>query len=356
MKIVTILGARPQFVKAAVLSRKIANYPNLNEVIVHTGQHFDEQMSDIFFQEMEIPQPRYKLNINSLGHGAMTGRMMEEIEKIIIVEKPDCLLVYGDTNSTLAGALAGIKLGVKVAHVEAGLRSFNMKMPEEVNRILTDRVSNILFCPTDQAVNNLKAEGFPFQNMNLVRTGDIMLDAAFHYQKKAPELAKIFKKTPEQEFALVTIHRQENTDDPEKLKSLFHALDVINSKLKVILPLHPRTQKMLRSYGIITSLEIINPVGYFDMIQLLSNCRIVLTDSGGLQKEAFFFKKPCVTLREETEWVELIQNQVNVLCRITKEDILNKFELMISKKCDFSINLYGTGNSADRMVSELIKG
>ena len=353
MKILTILGARPQFVKAAVLSRQLKTIPSIQEIIVHTGQHFDEKMSDVFFEEMEIPKPQHFLNINSLSHGAMTGRMMEKIEEILLLEKPDLTLVYGDTNSTLAGALAASKLGIKVAHVEAGLRSFNMAMPEEINRILTDRISNLLFCPSEQSILNLQKEGFPFKGSKIVKTGDIMLDAAMYYQAQSSKKAKIFQSPPKEDFALATIHRQESTDDGEKLRSIFKALDLLNKDLKVILPLHPRTQKKLDEFSIKTDIEIISPVGYFDMIQLLSHCKLVVTDSGGLQKEAFFFKKPCVTLREETEWVELIVHGVNVLAGSGTEKIISATNKVLNQKMNFDINLYGDGNTGKQIVKEL---
>ncbi len=356
MKILTILGARPQFVKAAVLSRLLKTHPEVEEIIVHTGQHFDENMSDVFFEEMEIPSPKYNLQVNSLSHGAMTGRMIEKIEEVIKQENPQLVLVYGDTNSTLAGALAARKLGIKVAHVEAGLRSFNMAMPEEVNRILTDRISTILFCPTQQAVNNLQKEGFPYQDMTVIRTGDIMLDAATYYKKQAEQKAKLFKIPPTGKFALVTVHRQENTDDQIKLKALIDALNEINKEMRVFLPLHPRTQKKLKEFNIRNEFEIIDPVGYFDMLQLLSHCEIVLTDSGGLQKEAFFFRKPCLTLREETEWVELVENGVNLLSKITVYDILNNYKKISQAKPNFNVNLYGDGHSALQMIRAILKG
>jgi UDP-GlcNAc3NAcA epimerase len=355
MKIITILGARPQFVKSAVLSRKFAEDSSVSEILVHTGQHFDENMSEVFFQEMDIPKPKYNLGINSLSHGAMTGRMMDKIEEILIHERPDSVLVYGDTNSTIAGALAASKLGIKVAHVESGLRSFNMSMPEEINRILTDRISNLLFCPTKQALLNLEREGFPFKKMKMFLTGDIMLDAALYYAQQSEYKAKLFKTLPNKKFALATIHRQENTDDRVKLKEIIKALEIIDKDTQIILPLHPRTQKKIEEFGISHNLKVIQPLGYFDMLQLLKGCEIVFTDSGGLQKESFFFKKPCVTLRDETEWIELVENKVNILSKISVEDIIEKWKkIKLVKNEFFNINLYGSGNSAELIFHELL--
>lgn len=351
MKVLTILGARPQFVKAAALSREFANHKEIQEVIVHTGQHFDQKMSDIFFEEMEIPKPDYFLDINGVSHGAMTGRMLEAIEQVILKEKPDWVLVYGDTNSTLAGALAAAKLHIPVAHVEAGLRSFNMKMPEEINRILTDKVSTLLFCPTDTAVKNLTNEG----TVNgVVKTGDVMADALFFYKKLAPKMAKQFKQTPAGNFALATIHRAENTDDPERLKSIFNALEEINKKTPVYLPLHPRTKGKLSELGIIPTINILEPLGYYDMLQLLANCSLVLTDSGGLQKEAYLCKKPCITFRDETEWVELVGSGVNKLVGTTSSAIINGSLSYLENSVTFPENLYGTGNTALEITKKIL--
>ena len=359
MKIITIIGARPQFVKAAVVSRAIQEYNNTNkgpeivEQIIHTGQHFDENMSSIFFNQMGIPEPHYNLDINSLTHGAMTGKMLEKIEKILLEQKPDWVLVYGDTNSTLAGALAAKKMDIKVAHVEAGLRSFNMRMPEEVNRILTDRISNILFCPTQTAIDNLKQEGYNTLNIKKVLCGDVMFDAALYYKNRSKRPKDIKE---ESSFVLSTIHRQENTDNKDELASIFEALKEVSMYQKVILPLHPRTIKKLESFGIIPNgnIQILEPVGYFEMIWLLSNCSCVITDSGGLQKEAFFFKKPCITVREETEWVELIHNKVNFLTGPERDKIIDAFNHIQEASIDFSMNLYGQGDTGQLIVKELI--
>lgn len=354
MKILTVIGARPQFIKAAPLSRKIAETKGITEIILHTGQHFDENMSDIFFREMRIPAPSYKLDINSLGHGAMTGRMLEEIEKIIIKEKPDCILVYGDTNSTLAGALAAKKLHVKVAHIEAGLRSFNMKMPEEVNRILTDRISDFLFCPTESAIKNLKNEGFDYFNCKVIKTGDIMYDALKFFSEYAPSPDEICHTTESKHYALCTIHRAENTDIPERLKAIIEALNEISKQIQVVLPLHPRTKKILESLGIQAHFKIIEPVGYLTMLGLLDNCQFVLTDSGGLQKEAYLKKKYCITMRDETEWVELVENKVNFIAGADKDKIISCFNLIYHKPFNAKEGLYGNGNAAEEIVSNLI--
>lgn len=338
MKIITIVGARPQFVKAAVVSRAFATDKSIEEIIIHTGQHFDANMSDIFFDEMKIPKPKYNLGISGLTHGAMTGEMLKGVEEILLKEKPDWVLVYGDTNSTLAGALAASKLHIKVAHVEAGLRSFNMLMPEEINRILTDRISTFLFCPTETAVQNLKKEGFDHFENKIINTGDVMLDAVNFYSEYAPECPY------KEKFLLATIHRAENTDSLPRLKNIFAAFNEIAKEMKVVLPLHPRTKKILEQNQIETkSIAIIDPVGYFEMLSLLKGCTVVATDSGGLQKEAYFFNKPCITLRDETEWVELIENGHNVLVGADIDKIVVEAKIAMNKKNQAHDNLYGTG-------------
>jgi UDP-GlcNAc3NAcA epimerase len=355
MKIITVIGARPQFIKAAALSREFAKHEHIEEIIVHTGQHFDANMSEVFFEEMEIPKPSYNLEINSLSHGAMTGRMMEGIEEILLKEKPDLLLVYGDTNSTIAGALAAKKLHIKVAHVEAGLRSFNMEMPEEINRILTDRISDYLFCPTDSAVNNLKKEGYDSLDATIVRTGDVMQDAALFYAQKSEEKSTIISQLGLQKFALATLHRAENTDSKERLFQLVEGLNEIHETIcPVVLPLHPRTKAKLVAHGLELKVKLIDPLGYFDMIELLKNCALVMTDSGGLQKEAFFFRKNCVTMRDQTEWVELIENGVNVLIGADKKKLVESTRTMLNKSSNFDVNLYGNGNASVHIVTELL--
>lgn len=350
-KIVTIVGARPQFVKAATVSRAIRE-TNIEEVLVHTGQHFDHGMSEIFFEEMEIPQPKYNLGINSLTHGAMTGRMLEGIEKVLFDEQPDWVMVYGDTNSTLAGALAASKLHIPVAHVEAGLRSFNMDMPEEINRILTDRISNLLFCPTDTAVKNLMNEGFSQFGSRVEQVGDVMYDAARYYAQKSADRSQIIQRLGlnNRNFVLVTLHRQENTDDVVRLNSIFSALNQIHSDVEVVLPMHPRTLKIIEQAGIKLQFTPIDPVGYFDMIELLKHCSLVMTDSGGLQKEAYFFHKNCVTLRDQTEWVELVEGGFNQLAGADKATIINAFNIMLTQQNSFNTLLYGDGEAAKKIV------
>lgn len=384
MKIVTVVGARPQFIKVAAVSRAIAKHNDLlsdgqsplTEIIVHTGQHFDANMSDIFFEEMEIPRPDYHLEINSMGHGAMTGRMLEKIEEILLEEKPDYVMVYGDTNSTLAGALAAKKLHIKVIHVEAGLRSFNMRMPEEINRILTDRISDILCCPTDTAVNNLTNEGFKLSchpqitenDPRIINTGDVMQDAALFYSRFSAAKSTIVNtlELKDKKFVLCTIHRAENTDDESRLRNIFDALLEISSELPVVLPLHPRTQKIAITLGLLpgssgqehknknSKLIIIPPVGYFDMIELLKYAKIVMTDSGGLQKEAYFFKKPCITLRDETEWVELVSAGVNMLTGADKNAITDGYHKLITSDLIFPDEIYGGGKAAEALVASIV--
>lgn len=352
MKILTIIGARPQFIKAAAVSREIAKHDDIEEIIVHTGQHFDSNMSEIFFDQMKIPKPEYNLEINSLSHGAMTGRMMEEIEKVLLDVQPDWVLVYGDTNSTIAGSLAAKKQHIKVAHVEAGLRSFNMDMPEEINRILTDRISDILFCPTQTAIDNLKKEGYDNIDTKIVNCGDVMLDAALFYAKMSNELNIDLP----QKFILSTIHRAENTDDPERLENIFSALSDISKEIPIVLPLHPRTRKILAKSKIdVTKLHIIEPVGYLEMVYLLKNCEMVMTDSGGLQKEAYFFQKMCLTMRDETEWVELVQNGFNKLVGADKNLILSGYQDFKNLTVDFSKKLYGNGDASSKILTELKK-
>ena len=357
MKIVTVVGARPQFVKAAALSREFAKHDNIEEVILHTGQHFDINMSDVFFEEMQIPHPKYNLNINCLSHGAMTGRMLEEIEKILILEKPDYLLVYGDTNSTLAGALAAKKMHIKVVHIEAGLRSFNMAMPEEVNRILTDRISDILFCPTLTAINNLKIEGFSNFNSSIFNVGDVMQDAALFYEKQADQNSNILKEThiKKNSYYLCTLHRAENTNNMERLASIIRGLNNLPSKYHIILPIHPRTKQLLNKFKPNKNINIIAPVGYFDMIQLIKNSRLVITDSGGLQKEAYFFNKFCITTRDQTEWVELVTNGYNKIVGADSKKIIEGVKYFESRTFQKGIELYGGGFATQAIVSKMIK-
>lgn len=352
MKILTILGARPQFIKAGSVSREIAKHKEIEEIIVHTGQHYDANMSDIFFDEMKIPKPNYFLGIGGKSHGAMTGQMIEKIEEVGLKEKPDWIMVYGDTNSTLAGAIVASKLHIKLAHIEAGLRSFNMKMPEEVNRILTDRVSNILFCPTDTAIENLKNEGYEHLDCKIIKSGDVMQDGAIFYKSLAVKPSIEIK----QDFILCTIHRAENTDDEIRLKSIFKSLNEIAKEKQVILPLHPRTKKILENLKLdISNLTIIDPVGYLEMVWLIDNCDFVMTDSGGLQKEAYFFEKQCITLRDETEWVELVECGANSLVGADKEKILEAYQS--NSKFSFNdskLDLYGGGKASENILKELL--
>ena len=350
-KILTIVGARPQFVKAAALSRALKKF-GIEEILVHTGQHFDEKMSEIFFRQMAIPQPKYNLGINSLSHGAMTGRMLEEIEKVIIEEKPSVLVVFGDTNSTLAGALAASKLHIPVAHIEAGLRSFNMKMPEEVNRILADRISEYLFCPNENAITNLKKEGFENFGCQIFNCGDVMYDVALYYSHFSAQHSTIISelKLDPGKFLLTTLHRQENTDDPAILESLIFTLNELSGKYKIVLPIHPRTRKIIESRGLKLNFNPIDPVGYFDMIELLKHCAFVISDSGGLQKEAFFFEKHCLVIRNETEWTELVELGYNFLTGTESAKILETVEKLADYKMQYDKKPYGEGNAAEKIA------
>ncbi len=381
MKVVTIVGTRPQFIKAAAVSRAIAisnasgGRPEIREIIVHTGQHFDEGMSEVFFREMQIPSPHYNLAVNSLGHGAMTGRMLEKIEQVLMEQGPEWVLVYGDTNSTLAGALAAKKLHLRVVHVEAGLRSFNLRMPEEVNRVLTDRISDLLCCPTEAAVKNLFDEGIkppgdPRRRAGdplVVKTGDVMQDAVGYFGEFAAIRPALLGElglvgVP---YALCTIHRAENTDSPERLTSIFTAIGRISECCPVVLPLHPRTEKMARGLKLLMEhglrpdaapargLRLIRPVGYLEMIALVKQARVVLTDSGGLQKEAYFLGKPCVTLRDETEWVELVAIGANRLAGADCDEIVASFEAMKDRRIAAESELYGGGRASAAIVNLL---
>lgn len=353
-RILTVLGARPQFVKAAAVSRAFLAAGGFHETIVHTGQHFDYRMSGLFFDELEIPDAAYHLGIDSLSHGAMTGRMLEAVEAVIEEEEPDYVLVYGDTNSTLAGALAGKKLHKKIVHVEAGLRSFDERMPEEINRILTDRISDLLFCPTEAAARNLDREGFANFPARVVISGDVMYDAYLFYKEKARNAAKAADLPAE--FILCTLHRAENTSDAKRLRTIFEALDALDREMKIIFPLHPGTRKAIEKAGIeCRSLEFAGPVGYLEMINLLENCRLVITDSGGLQKEAFFARKFCLTLRTTTEWTELVEGGYNRLAPLEKEAIIDACRSLLQKKADFNADFYGRGRAAEIIAAEIRK-
>lgn len=354
MKLVTVIGARPQFIKAAAVSRVLSTYPDVEEIILHTGQHYDADMSEIFFTEMGLPRPKYNINVNGLNHGAMTGQMMEKIEEVLLVEQPDWVLVFGDTNSTLAGALAAKKLHIKVAHVEAGLRSFNMAMPEEINRLLTDRISDILFCPTATAMENLEKEGygsFPIERINI---GDVMYDAAMMF---TPQAKRPAGDVPDN-FVLATMHRSQNTDSEKSLREIFAALEQVAAEQPLVMPLHPRTRRKLEElhYDLSNSaICFLPPVGYLEMLWLLSHCTMVMTDSGGLQKEAYFFKKMCITLRDETEWVELVKAGCNKVAGTTTSAILEAYRkvLSLSVMPSFEQQFYGHGNAAHTIASML---
>lgn len=352
MKIVTIVGARPQFIKAAVISREFKqNRTDINQIIIHTGQHYDKSMSDIFFNQLHIPQPNYNLNIGGGSHGENTGRMIEKIEEILLVEKPNFLLVYGDTDSTLAGALAASKLQIPIIHIEAGLRSYNRKMPEEINRVLTDHISYLLFCPSKKSYHNLINEGIDKNKIYIV--GDVMLDAFNFYIKYAQKPTWWDSiNLPLNEYVLCTIHRAENTNQIINLSNIFKGLG--NSKLPILLPMHPRTKKILSNFKIDIphNIFIVEPVGYLEMIWLQKNCKIIATDSGGIQKEAFFHKKPCITLREETEWVELVEMGFNKITGTDSNLICDS--LLNINFSNFDELIYGDGDTAIK-ISSLIK-
>lgn len=359
IKIISLVGARPQFVKMATINRQLEDYKNIKHVIVHTGQHYDNKMSAVFFNEMQIPEPAYNLDINNLSHGSMTGRMIEKIEKVLLSEKPSVLILYGDTNSTLAGSLAAKKLHIDIAHVEAGLRSFNMDMPEEINRIITDRISDFLYCPSKSAYDNLIIEGFDNFPCKKIISGDVMYDAAIFYSKLSNKKADVSKVVNQkEEFILCTIHREENIDIPQKLTSLIEAINEISKEKRVILPLHPRSFKMISKLNLKIKAVVTPPLSYFTMIELLKRCSLVMTDSGGLQKEAYFFNKHCITLREETEWTELVDLNVNMLVGSDKNRILETYYNVLKKNKFSSKKIYGDGNAAklicDHLISNLI--
>jgi len=359
VKIATVIGARPQFVKAAVVSRALQQFLGTTEIIIHTDQHYDPRMSEIFFRELEMKAPEHHLGVGSASHGAQTGRMLERIEQCLTAEKPDYVLVYGDTNSTLAGALAAAKLLVPVAHVEAGLRSFNRRMPEEINRVLTDHVADLLFAPTVQAVENLRAEGIPEDRICMV--GDVMYDSVLHFGVRAQEHSRLLAdlQLRSGEYVLVTLHRAENTDDSVRFRALWLALLQLSECLPVVVPLHPRSRHVLGKQQLLAdksaSLRVIDPVGYLDMLMLEKNARLIATDSGGVQKEAFFCRVPCVTLRDETEWVELVQLGWNRLAPpVSATAVLNALLDALNGKPGVEARPYGDGDSARRIAEILI--
>lgn len=356
MKIVTVVGARPQFIKAAAVSRIIRNdfSGKIEEILVHTGQHYDDNMSKVFFEELGIPEPRFNLEVSGGQHGVMTGRMLVGIEEILLQEKPDWLLIYGDTNSTLAGALAAAKLHIPIAHVEAGLRSFNMRMPEEINRILSDRVSELLFCPTQVAVQNLEAEGIT-KGVHCV--GDVMYDVALYYRDRARQQSRILNdlKLSAGQFLLATCHRAENTDDAFRLQQILHALSQLAAEIPVVLPLHPRTRKLINERGFsrfIEKITITEPLPFLDMVALEQAAKVILTDSGGVQKEALFYGVPCVTMRDETEWVETVETGWNRLVGADADKILAAAR-EVRQPAAQSMP-YGDGHASRRILDRLI--
>ncbi len=355
MKLLTVVGARPQFIKAAAIARvlRAPEFASISHSLVHTGQHFDENMNEIFFSEMQIPKPDFNLGISGSGHGAMTGQMLQKIEEVLMHVQPDTVLVYGDTNSTLAGALAAVKLHIPVAHVEAGLRSHNLRMPEEINRIVTDKVSKYLFCPTAAAREILKNEGVSEGQIEVV--GDVMLDSALFYSKFAKPSAQIAELL-DSEFYLCSIHRAENTDDVNNLKNVVELFTQLARQKAVIMPVHPRTQKYLKEYGLsLKGITTLPPVGYFDMLNLLQRCQMVLTDSGGLQKEAYFFEKPCVTLRTETEWTELVDAGANKVVGPDPEKAMAAIKWFQVNHMSFKHALYGDGTASEKILRRLQK-
>ena len=351
MKLLTIIGARPQFVKAAAFSFCLKQHDQIEEIIVHTGQHYDANMSEIFFDQLGIPKPDYRLESGGKTHGEMTGYQLTAIEKILLEEQPDWVIVYGDTNSTLAGALAAAKIHIPIAHIEAGLRSFNMHMPEEVNRILTDRLSTLLFCPTQTAVDHLNKEGYQAFNSKVEIVGDIMFDALKLFASTLDHT-----KPNELPFALCTLHRAENTDDVGRLTDLCESLNTIAEELQLILPLHPRTKKRIADEGIIlnANVTILEPLSYIDFINYMKHSELVISDSGGIQKEAYFLHKNCIVLRDETEWTELIESKNNVLTGTSKQKILQAFKNRKSLNQDFNAPIYGLGKTAELIIKTLL--
>jgi len=352
MKVLTIVGARPQFIKAAVLSRNIRNTPNITEEILHTGQHFDDNMSQVFFDELEIPKPKHQLNCGSGTHGKMTARMIEGIEEVLINTKPDKLIVYGDTNSTLAGSIAASKLNIDIAHIEAGIRSFNMEMPEEINRIVTDRLSSLLFCPTKIGEENLKKEGI---TKGVHYVGDIMYDSYLHYAKK-------FSSDFAIGACLLTCHRPINTDSKESLSKIVSIANRVAEEMTVLFPLHPRVRNYLNKFNLMHKLnskdiKLLEPISYTQMIQALKNCKLVMTDSGGLQKEALFAEKPCITLRDETEWVETVDQGANHLVGNNIEKVNQTLLTLRRSKYNIKINtnaIFGDGKSSSLIIKSIL--
>lgn len=353
MKVLTVVGARPQFIKAASISRVLREHDTSSETLVHTGQHYDANMSDVFFAELDIPTPDYHLGIGSGAHGAQTGQMLAAIEAVLFAERPDWVLVYGDTNSTLAGALAAVKLHIPVAHVEAGLRSFNRRMPEEINRVLTDHGSDLLFAPTEAAVSNLVREGI--ERHKICQVGDVMFDAALYYAERAAGSSVLERLSLKPKgYVLATVHRAENTDHPERLRAIFAGLSEVAGVLPVVLPLHPRTRRYLAELTIDASrLKLLDPVGYLDMVMLEKHARLIATDSGGVQKEAYFYRVPCITLRAETEWVELVEHGWNRLVPPVSAASISQAVLQNLNAQGAEVALYGGGRAAYQIVEAL---
>lgn len=354
-KIMVVVGARPQFVKAAVVSRALAVESSFEEIIVHTGQHFDDNMSKVFFEQMGIPHPRHHLAIGGGSHGQNTGRMIEAVEAIILDEQPAAVLVFGDTDSTLAGAIATSKLNVPLAHVEAGLRSFNRRMPEEINRILTDHASDLLFAPSQTAVANLQNEGVAASKVKLV--GDVMFDAVRTFTSVAARESSLVQdlSLEPKKYALVTLHRKENTDDRERLAGILEGL--AQSPLQIVLPLHPRTRNRIAEHklSLPQNLRLIDPIGYLDMMALEASSAVIATDSGGVQKEAYFHGVPCITLRDETEWVELVEVGANVLVGADAAAIAAAFAKVGTSGPIAKQDLYGDGSSSRQIVDGLLE-
>lgn len=350
------MGARPQFIKAAAVRRAMASQARIRDVLIHTGQHFDDNMSEIFFRDLEIPKPEHHLGIGGGTHGQNTGRMVEKIETVLLAEKPDWVLVYGDTDSTLAGALAAVKLGIPLAHVEAGLRSFNRRMPEEINRVLTDHAADLLFAPTETAVQNLAAEGIRGSRVRLV--GDVMYDATLFFRDRARRPNQV-RLEHGGAFVLCTIHRAENTDDPHRLSAIVRLVNRVAATLPVVLPLHPRTAHALENPVVekfSKGVQVTPPLGFLETAWLLRHCRLLLTDSGGMQKEAYFHGKPCVTLREETEWVELVKIGANRLVSPESGDALVTIHQAMETAISSTANLYGDGRAGNQIVRDLLEG
>jgi len=380
MKIVTIVGARPQFIKASMVSRAIRRSnqrksstnqrgKRIQEILVHSGQHYDYMMDKVFFEELKLPQPDYHLGVGSGSHAKQTGTMLQHIEDVLIKEKPEMVIVYGDTNTTLSGSLAAAKLSIPVAHVEAGLRSYNQTQPEEINRLLTDHLSTLLFCPTHQAVQNLSKEGIKDGRSKVVKNvGDVMFDSILFYSKLAEKKSNILKelnllpyplsRTPIP-YYLATIHRAENTDDLERLKSILKALNEIGKDTPVVLPIHPRTKKMMKVYQLFPEtkwIKLISPVSYLDMLALEKNARDILTDSGGVQKEAYWFRVPCFTLREETEWVETVKSGWNVLVGTEVKRIIDEVKHGMGKKrVTKEKEIFGDGKASEEIVKIILR-